>query len=97
MSREIQLGADTGESIAAEHDKASTLIEDTAEAMPAGVDGGEASELLARILAGVATTASSLADVNLASALVVRDVDGSFGETESEVATVFRDMTKEIR
>lgn len=97
MSREIRLGADTAESIAARHDKASTLIEDTAEAMPTDIDGGEASALLARILAGVSTTASGLADVSRGAALVVRDVDGSFGETESEVAMVFRDMTKEIQ
>lgn len=97
MSREIRLDAGTAESVAGCHDRASTSIEDTAASMPTGVDGGAASALLSRILAGVATTASGLADVGRAAAVAVRDVDGELAATESEVAGVFRDMTKEIR
>jgi hypothetical protein len=97
VSREIRLDAGTAEAVAGCHDRASTSIEDTASSMPRAVDGGEASALLSRIVAGVATTAAGLADVGRAAAVVVRDVDGELAETEAEVASVFRDMTKEIR
>lgn len=96
MSREIRLGPEVAEQIASRHDNASSLIEDSAAGMPATVDGGEASDLLARIIAGVARTASGLADTHRAASVVVRDVDGDFGETEAAVASTFRDMTKDL-
>lgn len=97
MSREIRLGPEVAEDIASRHDHASSLIEDSAAGMPEGVDGGQASDLLARIMAGVARTASGMADTHRAAGVVVRDVDGDFGETEAAAASTFRDMTEEIR
>ena len=97
MSREIRLGPEVAEDIASRHDKAATLIEDSAGGMPESVDGGEASDLLARIVAGVARTASGMADTHRATGVMVRDVDGDFGETEAAVASTFRDMTKDIQ
>lgn len=94
--REIRLGADTGESIAGRHDRASDAITDTADTAPEALDGGEASVLLGRIVAGVGGTAERIAQANQAAAVVVRDVDGDLGDTEAEVATVFRTMTQEI-
>ena len=97
MSGEIRLGAGTAEEIASGHDAAAALIDGTAGAMPASVDGGAASALLGRILAGVSETAAGIADVSRASALVVRGVDSDVERTEASVASEFRDLTKEIQ
>lgn len=96
MTRDIRLGATTGEDIARQHDEGAREIADTARSMPEGVDAGLGSVHVGRIVAGVAETAAGLADIGSATAVVVRDTDGEFGETEAEVARVMRDMGDDL-
>lgn len=86
---DLRLGGTTARGIAAFHEEAAAAITTTAASMPTGIDGGLGSDLLARIVAGVATTADDIALVNEASALLVLDVDGAFGATEAAVADGF--------
>lgn len=89
---ELRLGVTTAERIAAFHEDAASAITTTARSMPTAIDGGLGSDLLARIVAGVATTADDIALVNEASALLVLDIDGAFGTTETDVAEGFASL-----
>jgi hypothetical protein len=93
---ELRLGSGTAARLAARHEQAAASITSAAASMPGSVDGGLASALLARIVAGVATTADDLAIVNEASAILVTHVDEALGETDAEVMSGFTGLREVI-
>lgn len=92
---DIAISDADAEAIAGCHDQAAQGIEDTADAVPASVDGGLASAILGQILGQLATHADDLALANRATAAVMRSVAADYFGTDEGVGTAFNDLQEE--